>query len=96
MPSVPQLPHHHTRLKTFNRSGLTYIRRLYTTDRWQNGVSNRRFCCTKGLGGLVVRCRPRSWRVTGSKPNSTEDPSYIRPVSQEIMREVSNALPLVA
>ncbi|GBM10161.1 hypothetical protein AVEN_258763-1 [Araneus ventricosus] len=31
----------------------------------------------EGLGGLVVRCRPRGWRAPGSKPDSTEDPPRI-------------------
>ncbi|GBM30099.1 hypothetical protein AVEN_78502-1 [Araneus ventricosus] len=31
-----------------------------------------------GRGGLVVRSRPRSWRVPGSKPDSTEEPSCKR------------------
>ncbi|GBM19433.1 hypothetical protein AVEN_31831-1 [Araneus ventricosus] len=28
----------------------------------------------RGCGGLVVRCRPRSWMVPLSKPDSAEDP----------------------
>ncbi|GBM10156.1 hypothetical protein AVEN_258759-1 [Araneus ventricosus] len=28
----------------------------------------------EGHGGLVVRCRPRDWKVPGSKPDSIENP----------------------
>ncbi|GBM09026.1 hypothetical protein AVEN_229057-1 [Araneus ventricosus] len=48
-----------------------------------------------GHGGLVVRCRLRCWRVPGSKPDSTEDPSCIGPVACSIICRRSNVLPLV-
>ncbi|GBL93254.1 hypothetical protein AVEN_42691-1 [Araneus ventricosus] len=39
-----------------------------------------------GRGGLVVRPRPRDWRVAGSKPDSTEDPPRTGPAARQIIR----------
>ncbi|GBM22059.1 hypothetical protein AVEN_137369-1 [Araneus ventricosus] len=38
---------------------------------------------------------PRSRRIPGSKSDSTENPSCIGPVACEILRRVSNILPMV-
>ncbi|GBM58564.1 hypothetical protein AVEN_74802-1 [Araneus ventricosus] len=37
-------------------------------------------------GGLVVRSRFWGRRVPGSKPDSTEDPPYMKPVACQIIR----------
>ncbi|GBM07737.1 hypothetical protein AVEN_137610-1 [Araneus ventricosus] len=39
-------------------------------------------CSDIGRGGLVVRCRPRSGMVPGSKPDASEDPLCIGPVAR--------------
>ncbi|GBM17310.1 hypothetical protein AVEN_237293-1 [Araneus ventricosus] len=36
--------------------------------------------------GLVARSRPRDWRVTGPKPDSTEDPPCMEPAARSIIR----------
>ncbi|GBL82686.1 hypothetical protein AVEN_263751-1 [Araneus ventricosus] len=49
----------------------------------------------KDYHSLVARCRPRSPKVPGSKPGSTEDPSCIGPAAHKIIHRESNVLPLV-
>ncbi|GBL86169.1 hypothetical protein AVEN_249204-1 [Araneus ventricosus] len=51
--------------------------------RWPSG---------KVLVGVVVRCWHQNRRVPGSKPDSTEDPSHIGPISRYIMRREPNVL----
>ncbi|GBM01260.1 hypothetical protein AVEN_170315-1 [Araneus ventricosus] len=59
------------------------------------------FCCllpsirAAGRGGLVVRCRPRSRRVPGSKLDYMEDPSFMGPARRQILRRGANVLLLV-
>ncbi|GBN18991.1 hypothetical protein AVEN_43945-1 [Araneus ventricosus] len=45
-----------------------------------------------GCGGRVVRCQPRSRKVRGLKPDSTEDPSCIGPVARQIIRRESKRI----
>ncbi|GBO10298.1 hypothetical protein AVEN_188190-1 [Araneus ventricosus] len=57
----------------------------------QPGPSSTYYPDVSDRGGLMVRCRPRSRRVLGSKTDSNEDPSCIKLVA----RRGLNVLPLV-
>ncbi|GBM28434.1 hypothetical protein AVEN_33890-1 [Araneus ventricosus] len=48
----------------------------------------------QNLVDLVVKSRLRSWRVPGSKSDSTDVSTSIGPVARYIKRRVSNILPL--